>query len=513
MSRMLLAARGLAAGIDSRWSERLTWLIVGLGSAVRIYQWALNRSFWLDEAYLAVNIVERDLAGLAQPLEYDQSAPYLFLAATHLLTSVFGQDERVFRFLPLVASVGALTLFWQLLRRLASPWVVPFVVGIFAFSPPLVFYAQELKQYAIEVLLVVIALYLLWRILHSSKSSPRGFWTLGWVGALGIFCSHTLPFTLAGVGVVLALSRWRGELKVTWTSLVAMGILWAVFFGFNYVSFIRPNYDNPFMRDFWAFAHAGPPWTSAGLHAWKELTSVFIGYIGFQRLAKLAFVAAILAGAVYTCRSRCQVAQAALLGLGAFGLAVMLGQAPFYGRLSLFVLPMLLILGAVGLSCLMESRLRLVACLLLGILTFTWVRQLPDRVQPIEVHDQRGALAFVDANRAAGEQVYVTEYVLPGMRFYRPRFADSPEVVAGIQAFHRPVAVRGDTGPGIGLPLIDTMVDDVERRIASRRFWIVTAHMDSSEAAFDAELRERLGVQRVTSFKRRGAGAVLYAKP
>ncbi len=270
-----------------RWSGGLSCALVAAGIGVRVYQWALNRSLWLDEAYLAVNLVERDLVGLLRPLEYDQSAPYLFLAATDLLVSVFGYDERVLRLLPLVASSAALVLFWRLLARTAAPAVVPLGVGIFALSYPLVFYAQELKQYAVEVFLVVWVLYLLVRLLETGRGGgARGWGTLWSVGAVGLFASHTLPFCLAGVGLVLAWERWGGRIGVAWSALIAGGAAWALLFAVNYVLFIRPNYDNPFMRDYWAFAHPGAPWTLQGLKAWKELTSVYIGYVGFHNFRR-----------------------------------------------------------------------------------------------------------------------------------------------------------------------------------------------------------------------------------
>ena len=69
--------------------------VVMAGAALRIPHWLAGRSLWQDEAYLAVSVLTRDLLGLARPLELNQSAPYLFLAATDLLTRLLGDGERV----------------------------------------------------------------------------------------------------------------------------------------------------------------------------------------------------------------------------------------------------------------------------------------------------------------------------------------------------------------------------------------------------------------------------------
>ena len=67
-----LARRALA-------SERLAWSLIALGIFLRVAPYAANHSLWLDEANLALNIVDRPLEGLLRPLDYGQGAPVGFL--------------------------------------------------------------------------------------------------------------------------------------------------------------------------------------------------------------------------------------------------------------------------------------------------------------------------------------------------------------------------------------------------------------------------------------------------
>ena len=46
---------------------------------MRIAPFWLDRSLWLDEAKLALNVLERSPARLFQPLDYEQAAPVGFL--------------------------------------------------------------------------------------------------------------------------------------------------------------------------------------------------------------------------------------------------------------------------------------------------------------------------------------------------------------------------------------------------------------------------------------------------
>ena len=59
--------------------RRVVWIIIGLGIILRLVQYLYNRSLWLDEASLALNVIEKSFSGLLQPLGYDQMAPPLKL--------------------------------------------------------------------------------------------------------------------------------------------------------------------------------------------------------------------------------------------------------------------------------------------------------------------------------------------------------------------------------------------------------------------------------------------------
>ena len=80
-------------------------IIFLVATILRFKQYLANRSFWLDEAALAVNIQERDYEGLLQPLEYRQVAPIGFLRITKLFTNSIGDSELVYRFIPFLSGV------------------------------------------------------------------------------------------------------------------------------------------------------------------------------------------------------------------------------------------------------------------------------------------------------------------------------------------------------------------------------------------------------------------------
>src|SRR5437899_1877093 len=66
-------------------------LLVGL--LWRVIRYAVCFPVWGDEAFLAISLCERSLAGLARPLEYWQVAPWGFLAAEHGAVELLGRSE------------------------------------------------------------------------------------------------------------------------------------------------------------------------------------------------------------------------------------------------------------------------------------------------------------------------------------------------------------------------------------------------------------------------------------
>src|SRR5262245_65033312 len=91
----------------------LPWLIIGLGIFLRLAQYAFNRSLWYDEANLAANIIDRSMAGLLRPLDYDQGAPIGFLLLEKLAVQALGPSEYALRLIPFFFGSIALILFYE----------------------------------------------------------------------------------------------------------------------------------------------------------------------------------------------------------------------------------------------------------------------------------------------------------------------------------------------------------------------------------------------------------------
>jgi len=138
-----------------RW---LPWLIIAFGIILRLDQYLFNRSLWLDEAFFAIDVVNRTFLELFEaPLEYTSYArPPGFMLMVKLSVTWFGNSDFILRLFPFFCGVLALLLYYPMAKRYVSERAVPLALFFFAISEALIFYSSEFKQYSSDVLIVIL---------------------------------------------------------------------------------------------------------------------------------------------------------------------------------------------------------------------------------------------------------------------------------------------------------------------------------------------------------------------
>src|SRR3990167_6168457 len=110
-------------------------IIIALGIFMRFSGYWANRSIWLDEACLALNVINKSFLDLiVHPLDDNQAAPVAFLLLTKLLVSTLGRNEYVLRLIPFLASLGSLVIFYKFLVKFASRKVALIALVLFSIS-------------------------------------------------------------------------------------------------------------------------------------------------------------------------------------------------------------------------------------------------------------------------------------------------------------------------------------------------------------------------------------------
>jgi hypothetical protein len=477
-------------------------LLVGYGAVLRIVQYLQNRSLWVDEAMLALNILERSVWELLQPLDLEQGAPIGFLIVQKLLTDLFGPSEYSLRLFPLLCGLASLPLFVRVARRVldTGPALV-LGTALFALSYKLVYYASESKQYSADVA-VTLGLYWVFDRVRMTAWNLKAAVTLGLVGAAALWFSHPATFVLAGLGVCLAASFARRKTWAALSYLLLSGVMWAASFGVAYVLSLRRLGSNESLLSFWAHGFMPlPPRALADLRWFDETLLAFFREAAGLLPGTLACVA-LVAGAVWLATVRRQqllvLISPVLFTLGASALKLY----PFSGRLVLFAVPIALILVAQGVivfSRLVPQYDRILigagaALLVVPQLLFSSAVF----VRPYTFEDVRPAIAYARQRWQPDDLMYVYHGVEPTFRYYAGRFGfQNGEYLLG-------QATREDAA---------RLRAELEAAGSRGRLWMLFGHVNRSNGIDDEDLfrKHLLGRKELAdSVKYRDAAVYLY---
>lgn len=147
-------------------------LLAGVASRVHF----LDRSVWLDEAWVANSMQAVTLRGAFYYDAWLQTSPPLFIALGRLFIFVFGTSNVALRALPACSGILAIFLLSFLAFRLLRPSFALLAVLLFVFSPRVILYSQSVKQYSTDVLATIVLLAL--GHVYLEKRSDRRFYGL-----------------------------------------------------------------------------------------------------------------------------------------------------------------------------------------------------------------------------------------------------------------------------------------------------------------------------------------------
>lgn len=227
----------------------LPYCLLLTGVILALIQFLFNRSLWLDEASLALNIINRNCFELLKPLTYGQVAPILFLQIERFFSLMIPDSEYGLRLLPLISYLVSLFFFYQILKKtLPEPYSVVFSLSLFVFSLVLIRYSSEVKQYITDVMVSTVIFYLLVKDYPSSRNMLI---TITIAGITGIFLSNISPVVLSSAGIFLIFRCFRRE-DIHFKGLIVVFATWGVVFLVYYYFFIHHHPIRNFMIRYWS---------------------------------------------------------------------------------------------------------------------------------------------------------------------------------------------------------------------------------------------------------------------
>lgn len=487
----------------SRWVSPRSAVValVFLGVVLRLIPLLGDRCLWLDEAMLALNLIDRTPRQLLEPLDWNQGAPAGFLLAVKASIMLFGDSEWALRLVPFLGSVAGLAGFAWLCRRLLPDGAAVVGIGLYAIGPYLISYTAECKQYATDAALAVGLLAAAFGLLVR-ESGFRRWAVLAAAGAAAVWFSHPAAFVLGGIGT--ALFADAVAMKDRRRALAAAATIgcWLVSFGMCYLVSLKQLGANKFLLDYWTEHFMPVPPMAPGDFLW--LADHYFGFLAYPgglggTEFKLGGVAAVLSvvGVAGFVRDRWPVAVALVMpGLLAL-FASALHKYPFAGRLMLFLVPFMLLAvarGAWAVAAALRPTQPLAAVLVLGLLfvapAVETVQQLrrPDRTEQLTP-----VLADVSARWQPGDKVYLYYGGIPAFLYYTRDTPFPPGVVRGTE--HRDVR----TG----------YRDELRKLAGEPRVWVVFSHRHRAEESLIRAYAEGLGECK-EQIHHPGATAFLY---
>ncbi len=462
-------ARRLGVG-----NKRVAWAALAtllVAIALRAWHFASGRSLWLDEAMVSTSIVHRDWQGLLEPLAYAQVAPIGWLWLEKAMLQTIDGLEYALRLPQLIFGLGSLLLFASVARRLFTHVGFLVALSLFAFSSPLILYAAEVKPYGADAFISVVALFFCARyFLERAPLTAVGLVALTVLGSAAVVCSFPAVIVMACMGACLLAREVIERRTTTAAGIALMGTIWLGVFAYFFLNFYKVESQAvDAMSGQWDGAFAPlPPTSVADLKWYGEATHDLFEFM-FGTPSTIATIIAAAVGVWVLARKNSWFAASVL---GVFVLALIVSALQLYpigSRLSLYLLPQLILLVAMGAEASISGIRKKVAgtliamvLVLAGSATAFWGNftyfPLPYAAEHI-----RPVLEEVAAKKTSTQPIYVDRFTLPAFGIYRDRvgLADAT-VIEG-----RPI--NGDFG------CLLTAMDGLR---SYGQVWVVYSHSD-----------------------------------
>lgn len=421
---------------DRRLGLRLALAVaLGIGLLLPALLYFARPSLLLDEVRLALNIGARSWVGLTRPLDYDQTAPLLFLWAEKLVTVLAGVNEYALRALPSAAAVALPPLVWLVGRRLLGGPGATMAAALTALSPLVLQYSRQVKPYTLDA---VVGLALLWLVLDwlDEPQEPRHAWRLAVAGVVAPWLSTAAAFALAGLVAVVATapSGRRPSGRV----LALVGLACAASLGLAYAWIYRPAAQDPYMGQFWSASllSIGQPgflgrlWQGTREQFWQTFIGGTTEPGAPPLLDQLANPAAgvllglWIFGLRYIARSaggrRCALL---IAPLGVALVASCIGMYPIAARTMLFTVPALTLGISAGWLALARDAAPGLRPVVAGLAALCLLGPpLPLDIQLVRLRrayeNVSEAVGAYERRRAPGESIYIFAAALPAWTFY-----------------------------------------------------------------------------------------------
>ena len=424
----------------SRW---LPLVLIFIGIALRLYQYFINHTLWLDEAFIAINIIRSSFEELLLPLKYySQSAPIIFLELTKLITTVWNNSEFAFRLLPLLAGIFSTVSAYFLGRKFLNKKAGIIFLALITFSRYDIYYSAELKQYSIEFLVTILILIVVINVYYSNYNLRSSLIALI-TGAILIFCSYSSIFIILGVSAALIIRIFLKKKDIKNRSilfLILTILCWSASFLVNYLLFIKGSPTEAY-NNYWTGLNAFPPFPPNSMANFLWYPKTFLNLIKdplglafhISNINQIPYFVIVIQ--YFTVIILYVTGTMSLIKLKSWFklsiiyfpvfvlfIASLVGYYPLYGRLELFIVPIgyLLITEGVFFLIKMSNKIWKIVgfTLLVILLSFPVFYGIYNVLKPQTRHETKPVMGYYINNRQPEDKILIYSSEEPVYLYY-----------------------------------------------------------------------------------------------
>lgn len=444
------------------------------GIYISFFMNSVNRSLWLDEAFLASSFSQRSFFGifLEGEFEYLQSAPLIWLWFEKGLSIVFGNTPYVLRIgsvISFIIVIIALSFVQLYFFHSKFPFAA---AALIANTPIILKYSNMFKPYMADCLVTWLAA-IFWGLYKKERISGKWL-AIIWMGL--IWCSQPVCFMIGGLCLSEFIFSCIHDNKKDILKIIILGIFVGISFVIYYFAWIRRMTSISDMQDWWkAYFFPFIPKSLADVRVGIDLLLNQIFKI-FDTSYYFVFALSI-GGIVYSFKKKDTLFSGLYLGLLIALFASYLHMYPVKDRLWCFSFPVLALISITTLEGIAQKKPMLEGVIALVILIivigntgYKKYSNASDVYMSGEEVDLE--LGYLLDHMKSDDMVYVYKYSRPAFEYKNGygnlNFGDGIDNV-----------VFGTSWEGEF-----NRKEEVEKIISHTNIWVVSSHINSDTANF-----------------------------
>ncbi len=436
-----------------------------IGFALRLRQYLTVRSFWIDEAMLANNILSKSLINLVRyPLLNNQSAPPGFLALVKFSVLYIGNSENVFRLLPFITGCLSIPLIFIFSQKISNNIVSIISLTLFSITPKLIYYSSEIKQYSTDLFLFLLISLVIYFCLNEKT---KNIIFLGLIGTIAIWFSNPVIFVLFGATCILSVDYIINKKYKNLSWLIVVSIFWGISFTIQYILVLQYSASNNYLISFWQSSFAPfPPWID---FSWYKNTFQDILhdplYLPISLITVLLLIIGCLSLGLRKWRYLLMLILPILLAL----IASALKKYPFSGRLMLFLVPSFLIILSEGIDWIKTKISKInhlaSAAVTLSLVLYLIIQPLSfdfrNFINPTMRESIRPVIIYIKKKMTPSDTMYVYYSAEPAFTYYLTRYKlPSNNIIIGSNYRETPFKY----------------IDEIDKLQGTKRIWFLFSH-------------------------------------